>query len=105
MLVVLVMSTFAAFGYIIRQTVLDLRELQKFVRTELASVIDDNTVCLAKAAASFKRCPAFDSDVDVIADGNGTKIEDTPDLDATAKRAIQRRKERVVKKEATREGA
>lgn len=101
LLVCIVLSGFGCFGYVIRQTILDLRELQKFVREGMADVIDDNTVCWARVGQILRHRPCLnDSDVDRISQGNGTKDdpEDTPDLDATAMRAIERRKSRQAKR-------
>ena len=79
----------------IRQLWIDQRETQKFIRGELANVIDDNTVGWSRAATIFTKRPCLlEEDAAALA-GNGSRDEDSSGLDETARRAIKRRQDRA----------
>jgi hypothetical protein len=94
LLVVMVVGVCGLFGWMIRQLWLGQEETQKFIRGELANVIDDNTVGWSRAASVLAKRPCLlDEDASLLA-GNGTRDEDPSGLDETARRAIKRRQAR-----------
>jgi thymidylate kinase len=102
-LVVLVTSALGLFAYMVRGDRVELREINRFVRTEMPDVIDGITVMLARFVAAERKCPAFrDSDLARIESGNGTRMSDAEiaELDVTAKKAVERMQKRQRRRES-----
>jgi hypothetical protein len=97
-LVVLVTAALGLFAYMVRGDRMELREINKFIRTEMPDVIDANSIMMARFIAWEKKCPAMnEANLDHIQSGNGTKIDSDEfrELDATAQKAIARVKRRA----------
>ena len=88
---------FIIVGVLIRYMLRRQDESDKFQRGEMANVIDDNTAAWGHVCVLFRTRPCLtDSDVARLAihDLTEEQLEQMPD---TAKRAIERRKQRAEK--------
>jgi hypothetical protein len=100
-LVVFVTSALGLFAYMVRGDRVELREINRFVRTEMPDVIDGNTIIVARFIDILRTRPCMhDSDFARIESGNGTRITDdeAADMDGAARKAIERVKRRQVKR-------
>ena len=95
LLVMIVVAGFALFGVFIRMQNTDLRELNKFCRTEMSAIIDDNTTAFRGFTRIMEKNPCVkDSDMDRILSG-----EDRDDSSGIAQRVHERRRQREIKKD------
>ena len=93
-------AAFVIVGIFIRYVLKRQDESDKFQRGEMANVIDDNTAAWGHVCVLFRTRPCLtDSDVARLASHDLTEeqFELMPD---TAKRAIERRKQRAEKEQA-----
>jgi hypothetical protein len=101
-LVIFVTSALGLFAYMVRGDRMELREINKFVRTEMPDVIDGNTIVVSRFIETLKHRPCLsDSDFSKIQGGNGTRIEDgeLAELDGAAKKAVARVQRRAARRE------
>jgi len=97
-LVVLVTAALGLFAFLVRGDRMELREINKFIRTEMPDVIDSNSIMMARFIAWERKCPAMAAfNMENVQDGNGTKMDSDEfrELDATAQKAIARVKRRA----------
>lgn len=102
-LVVLVTAALGLFAFLVRGDRMELREINKFIRTEMPDVIDANSIMMARFIAWERKCPAMSVvNLEQIQDGNGTKVDSDEfrELDATAQKAIARVKRRANRRAA-----
>jgi len=100
-LVVFVTAALGLFAYMVRGDRIELREINRFVRTEMPDVIDGNTIVVARFIEVMKTRPCIhDSDFAKIQGGNGTRIDETEliELDGAAKKAVERVNRRVTRR-------
>lgn len=104
-LVVIVTAALGLFAYFLRGDKSEARETQRFIRTEMADVIDGNTIVVGRLIATMRDRPCLhDSDLTRL-EGNGTHVseKEVGDLDDVTKRAVvrvQRREQRRQRRSA-----
>ena len=103
MLVVLIIGICSLFAYFLRGDKKEQQLTQRFIRNEMAQVIDANTIILGRFihVLGDRPCVATDSDLKRLTAGNGTKLTEAEasDYDDVTKKAIQRVKRRDRRKE------
>jgi hypothetical protein len=81
----------------VRRLMVDQAETERFIRSEMSNVIDDNTLAFGKLGSILRKRPCLsDSDVDAITDG---KDDSDLNLSETGKRVLARRAERVKQRQ------
>lgn len=97
LLAVLVLGSLGLFGYFLRGDKAEARETQKFIRTEMANVIDGNTIVVGRLIGTLRDRPCLhDSDLTKLEAGNGSKMTDAEltELDVATRKAVDRVKRR-----------
>lgn len=89
-LVVIVMGSLALFGYFLRGDKAEMRETQRFIRGEMADVIDGNTIVIGRLIGAMRDRPCLhDSDLQRLEHGTIDPAE-SDTLDAATKKALAR---------------
>lgn len=104
LLVLIVISSLALFGVFIKGDRFELREINKFVRSELPDVIDGNTVLISRFVSVLHGRPCLhDSDIDRLngVDPRTLKDGEVAELDGVAKKAAERIKRRAARRART----
>ena len=103
LLVLIVLAALTLFGVLVRGDRSELREINRFVRSEMPDVIDGNTVLIARFVAVLHDRPCLhDSDVEKRLNAvDPMKIPDDElaDLGAAARKAAERIKRRAARRE------
>ena len=98
-LVVIVLGALALFGLFLRGDKADARETQRFIRTEMAEVIDGNTIVIGRLIGAMRDRPCLhDSDLTKLE----ARVVDQAELQ-TLDEATQRAVARVKRRERRRE--
>lgn len=101
LLVLIVLAALGLFGFLIRGDRSELREINRFVRTEMPDVIDGNTLITARFIAVLHTRPCIhDSDVDKFEaiDSKTLREGEVNELDGVAKKAADRIKRRAARR-------
>lgn len=105
-LVLMVMGALGLFAFFLRGDKAEARETQRFIRNEMADVIDGNTIVVGRFLAVMRERPCLhDSDLKRLEGGNGLNVgtDEEETLDAATKKAVARVKTRERRRQAARD--